>query len=381
MMMTDRGVKACGIVLAGVIACWAVGSASASITAVGGTVSTTVQERVDRAPASVSSDRQTLGVDAAEWPLEVTASLTSTDLDGLLVSLGQGFGDFTDPTGLDQPNPEEFGAEVACYSNAESVSYSVQSSAVETRSVVFSAAELGGAAGGTREVESTVFLSGAVVFWSTRPDVNLDEMLAELSVTVTRDNTDPPLFETRLELAGGTGPEVRPVATGPIRLEVIGVDELADEGANAESVAILEQVGENGTLVIVLVPPQEHAYTYDVVTDEVFALTATLEARVRNIPGGTGVAAVVGRPFRNLAEFIGLGLSGLDGEAVQRSLNEATAKREIGLIPAASSTSPQPAWGLCGAFGLEGVALLSLATFLTLAGNRLPKRPDVISRQ
>jgi len=88
-------------------------------------------------------------------------------------ALGEAFGEFADPTRLDQPNPEEFALEVAGYSNVESVSYSVRSSAIESRTVVFTTegnalapVEIDFDADGTREVESTVFMSGAIILWS-----------------------------------------------------------------------------------------------------------------------------------------------------------------------------------------------------------------------
>ncbi len=350
-----------GVVLQAVLlACWMAGAASAEITDTGATVFATVQELIDATPASLNSHQQTLGVDSLEPPLSAHASLTSTNLEGVLVSLGQGFGHFVDPTRLDQPNPEELGAEVACYSNARSVSYSVQSSAVESRTVVFSPSQIEFNDDGTQTMESRVFLSGAVVFWSTEPGRNLDEMLAELRVSVMRADTGETLFESTLLLTGAAAAEVRTEVIGPIRSEVVSLDDLLAEGADADSIAILEQVRAQGTLLIVLLGPQEHTYTYSVTPDDAFILTATFEARVRNIPDGTGVAAVLGRPFQNLAEFIELGLPGVNGQAVQRSLNDATAKRALGLVPTATSSPLRRSGALCGAFGLEFLALLPL---------------------
>src|SRR5262245_22062193 len=92
--------------------------AACAVLATNAVVSTTVQELIDGVPGSVNNDRKQLGVDVTEPPLEVFADLVSTDLNGQLESLGQGYGRFSDPTLSTQANPQEFAIEVECYSNA-----------------------------------------------------------------------------------------------------------------------------------------------------------------------------------------------------------------------------------------------------------------------
>ncbi len=365
---TVRG-KAFGCLGLLVLALGVATPAWATVGRIAATVSTTVQERIDDAPASVSNDAKTLDPDAPEAPVGVVASLTSTDLQGHAVSMGQGFSDFADPTRLDQPNPEEFGVEVACFSSAESIAYIVDGSAVETRSVVFLASEIRFDDDGTQTVESRIYVSGAIVLWATERNRDLSEMLAHLTLTVTREDTEATLFQAGLELVGASDARVLTTPTGPIQAEEVGLDALVEEGADVESIATLERVRDEGSLVIVLIPPQVHTYTYDVTADEPFNMIAALEARVRNVPGGTGVALVAGRPFENLAAFVERGLPGVDGHALERAVNEATAKRQID-----ASASGRAAGRLCGAFGLEFGALAGLSLFgvfrLHLRGGR-----------
>ncbi|MEK7731471.1 MAG: hypothetical protein AAB363_06395 [Planctomycetota bacterium] len=325
-------------------------------------VETTVQELIDGAPGSVNADDGEFTADGVDLPLSVSVTLTSTDLDGALVSLGQGFSEFADPARLDLPNPQEFALEVACYSNAESISYSVTSIASEARTVLFtrrgsSAAppEISFVGGSTRQVESRVFLSGAVVLWSTNAETNLDELRLELAVTITRDDDVTPLFETTLTVDGD---DINPSATGPIRFELVDLSELETLGLDEATLTVLQQVEAVDTLLVVVIPPQEHAYRYVVSADEELTLNAGLEVRVRNAPGGTGVAAVLGRPFQDLADFIERGLPGVDGEVVQRSLNDATANRAISLVPSPDTTRAIPR--LCGAGGAAMIGLIFL---------------------
>jgi len=343
------------------------------------TVATTVQELINADPGSVNNDREEASIEPGELPLVVSADLTSTDLNGMLVSLGQGFSVFADPARLDQANPEEFALEAACYSDSESVSYSVTSRAVEDRTVLFARAgnqsappEIAFPLSGVRTVESRIFLSGAVVCWSKTPGKSLIDLLADLQITVTRGSAETPLFRTTLVLNGTEDGTVAPTRTGPIRFEIVDLAELESLGVDADSMAVLRRVAEDGTLVVVVVPPQEHAYRYSVRADERFVLTATLEARIRNAPGGTGVAAVLGRPFEDLADFIDLGLPGVEGVALERSINAAASARTLGLVSEAPPPRASAGGGMCGAFGMEATVMLSLGLFLTL-GRSAPR--------
>ena len=352
-------------------------------------VSTTVQELIDGVPGSVNADDAAFPAAGADLPLAASATLTSTDLNGALVSLGQGFSEFADPTRLDQPNPEEFALEIGCYSNAESVAYSVLSQALESRSVIFTRAgnpaappEISFGLGSARDVESSLFLSGAVVFWSTHAETNLDELRVELTVRVSRGDTPTPLFETTLRIDGR---DAAVSATGPIRHDRVGLDELAALGVDDATLAILRRVQDEGSLMVLVIPPQEHAYGYSVTADEELTLNADLEVRVRNAPRGTGVAAVLGRPFEELSAFIEKGLPGVDGEAVQQSLNKAISQREMGFVPSPDTartipsrlrTSPTPR--LCGAGGVAMIGLslsLGLRRTVTDYGKRRGKSP------
>ena len=350
-------------------------SAQGAIIDIDAAVSTTVQELIDGAPGSVTSDAEQLDGGFSDLPLLASGDLVSTDLEGVLVSMGQAFSGLEDPTRLKQPNPEEFGVEVECYSNADSVSYSVISSASESRTVVFTTAgsslappEIDFGLGSRRTVESRVFLSGAIIFWSTDAELSLDDMLGELTVTVTRDDTGAVLFETALTVAGDGVENVEPVSSGPIRFDILEVEDLTQEGLDQETVAALEELAGTGTLVIIAIPQQEHAYTYTVTADQPLVITATMSTRARNIPGGTGVAATFGRPFENLADFIEQGLDGIDGAGIERSINAKSA-RSIGLVESQDPSTSRPQ-RLCGMLGLESAALLALSLVALVARPR-----------
>ncbi len=377
MSMTHRRSGTWGVVALVSVTCGVAAHATGAIIGTDASVSTIVQELIDGTAGSVNSDSEQLDAGSSNLPLVASGGLTSTDLDGVLVATAHGLSEFADPTRLDEPNPEEFALEVGCFSHADAVAYSVNSVAEEARTVVFTTpgsslapSEITFGLDGTRAVESRIFLSGAVIFWSTEPGLDLSDMLSEFHVTVTRDDTGASLFDTTLTISGSGTDDVQPAATGPIRFEVIGLDDLAEEGVDDGTLAILESVERTGTLIVVVIPEQEHVYTYTVRANQPFVLRAEFSALVRNAPGGTGVAAVLGRPFENLADFIDEGLPGVNGTALQRSVNSATAARVIGLVPAAAPPTSRSAKGLCGTFGLESAALLIPALFLTFGRRR-----------
>lgn len=372
----------CAIVAVTAWCTWA-SPARAAIIDIDATVSTTVQELIDGSPGSVSGDENQYNGDSTTLPIQALGDLMSTDLEGALVSMGQGFSEFSDPTRLDQPNPEEFALEVAAYSNTESIAYSATSSATESRTVVFTTPgstvappEIDFGILNTQTVESRVFLSGAILLWSTTPEASLDETQAEFDITVTRDDTAAVLFETTMTVTGEAEGDAEVDTEGRMQFERLILDDLADEGIDADTIAVLQSVEQNGTLVIVAIPPQEHAYTYTVTADEPLVLTAQLNAHIRSGPGGTGVAAAFGAPFANLADFVEEGLPGVNGLAVERSINDATASREIGLVGVDTGLPPgtnMPSTRrVCGIFGLEWAALAMFALFLRV--NRFHRR-------
>lgn len=347
-----------------------VGLVDAAIVNTTGSVETVIQELVDGTVASTSSATDTLNTDQSNFPLLASGELTTTDLDGTSLSLGQGFSQFLDPTRLNQPNPESFALEVSSYSNAADTAYVVTSTASETRTVLFAGpdnptlqAEIQFDDDLTREILSRVYLSGAVVLWSTDDDVNLNGLMADITVTITNGATGEILFGTTLSVDVNTGGAVNATTTGDIRVQQVNINAFINSQVDDDTANILDEVEENGTLIILTIPQQFHNYTYTVTADTPFLLTANLEMTVRNAPGGTGVAATLGRPFENLAEFIEEGLPGVDGETIEKTING-----EINQSLAGLDDKPEgqtlPGDSFCGAFGVElmifGLLFLSL---------------------
>lgn len=336
-----------------------VGLADAAIVNTAGSVETVIQELVNGVIASTTSATDVLNVDQSNFPLLASGELSTTDFDGTSLSLGQGFGQFLDPTRLDQPNPESFALELSCFSNAADTAYIVTSSASETRTILFAGPdnpsvqpEIQFRDDLTREIQSRIYLSGAVVLWSTDDEIDLDGLLADINITITNNATNEVLFATTLAVDVAVGGTVETNTTGDIRFQQVNTNSFINSELDDETGAILQRVEENGTLIILTIPEQFHNYTYTVTADVPFVLAANIEMTVRNVPGGTGIAATLGRPFENLAEFIEDGLPGVDGSAIEKTINGEITQSIAGLDDKPEGQT-LPGFSLCGAFGIE----------------------------
>lgn len=383
------GMRAPLWVMAGAVVTMLATAASGAIIATSAQVVTTVQELIDGAPASVSSDSAVFDGTAADLPIVASGALSSTELDGTVIAQAHSVSTFADPTRLATANPAEFGLEVGGFSNAESVAYTIFSTGTESRTVVFQRAGAGGAvageiafrADGTQVVESTVFFSGAVIVWTRgeddgEGDGDREDMLSALRVTVTTGGGTT-VFDTRVTVTGDPGASDAVTTSGPIVAERVAMEDLIAEGVDASAAAVLADLAERANVTFVIVPRQQHRYSYTVTADEPLVLTAEFQANVRHAPRGTGAVAVWGRSFEMLAGLIEDAIPGIDGERVEMSMNDAAARRSVGAVARADetgTTTRATAPAMCGALGGGAPAMLLAGLGLSLVGRRGRRR-------
>ena len=133
-----------------------------------------------------SSDEalESFGDTGLTLPIATRANLDFVESNGTLVGRGIAVADFADPTQLTSTrNPEEFGLEADCFSGGASTC-ELDSSVVERRTVVFTAAELGNPAGGIQTVRSAFFPSGAIFLWSLDDDRDLTGLSAVFTFNI-----------------------------------------------------------------------------------------------------------------------------------------------------------------------------------------------------
>ncbi|UCF33880.1 MAG: hypothetical protein JSV78_00955 [Phycisphaerales bacterium] len=338
-------------------------------------VTTTVQELIGGEPASASLDEEQLEPDRVGFPLGASSELVSTDLEGRVASFGSAISDLLDPARLAEANPAEFGLEVSCFSNLPSTAYIVRSVGVERRTLVFSSSSgvdsfpIQFNADGTRTIESEIFFGGAMIFWSTDPGPSFEGFRGELSVIVGRDAEVNPLFVAEMIVEGDPFAEPTPSSEGPIIFAIGGIELLTD-GIDQSAIDALEELDAVASVAVVLVPFQSYTYTYTVREEQEFELTAGFEARVQNVPEGTGVAAAWGRDFAHLAGLLEDALPEINGAAVQASINKAMNRPPESLQNDAASAQSNARGTLCGIFGPAALVLLSVLFLMKLRVTR-----------
>lgn len=334
---------------------------SGAIIGIQADVSASVQELIDGASASINSDQESWDGIADVLPLQGFSELTTTDLDGVFTARGEAVSDFLDPARLDQANPEELGAEAGAFSTGDVTSYIVEAIATERRTILFTRdsdvvpVQIDFRADGTQTVESTIFVSGAILVWSTQADRDLSDALGEVSFVITGSDVPAPLFEATVSVRGQASGNVSVDATGGIEVEQGGLELLA--GDDPATDIVVNQLAGLATVYVVLIPPQEHQYEYEVQADQNLELTAVLNARAENLPAGVGVATVVGRPFGKLAELLGDAFPALDGSRIQTAVNGANRALGEPSGTSGSAATAQKLPALCGAVGFAGMAL------------------------
>jgi len=348
-----------------------------------GKVDTAVQERMEGVRSSVDIDSDQYTLRRNPEFIDAVARLSVGDLQGISLSAARGFCTLDDPTIATTNNPAEFGLELGCFSNAPKINYEVRGTATETRRIAFVLSDfLFTPIDPTQNlVESTVFVGGSLLFWSPKPDVGLADTRAEVTVTIrdSRLNPDEPVLLEKLVFEGDADGAVRmageqqnglmPQLQFSIRdLNQLRSDALQPGEAGQLAGDIADQADRLGlqTFVLVLIPHQSLSYTYDFELNTEFDLEAEFQLRVENAPDGTGVAAVLGRPFDSLADLLEQSVQGINGMVVQKSINKLAGRGVDGVTGTSQHhglASPDRATrpvGLCGAFGIEALGLMLL---------------------
>jgi len=334
---------------------------------------TRVQEFVAGQPLSFDQAFEEFEVTSAELPLGVAANLVSPGAIDTLAAQGRGLADFFEPRIAPGENPAELALEADCVSLDSNISYQVTASTVETRTISFTRLELAPAGNADREVESSIFLSGAVFVWSQEPGMDLTGLDGEMLLTVEQirsledaEGEEPveetkTVFSTSIGVRGGPHGALEPLAEGGVSF-VFGGPEILLDAVGSDS-ALDRYLDVMGTVRVLLVPEQEFRYRYHAVAEEEFRLQAAMSVEVANLPDGTGVSAVFGRPFDSLADMIDAAFLDVEGKTIQSAVNLAQAKAQAPTgphPPGAARAAAAPPARLCGTMGAGGVALLLL---------------------
>ena len=344
--------------------------ARAEILQIDARLSAEVQEFVAGEEGSFDSAFEEFGTTSAVLPIQVAARLLPPEDTGTNGFVAGAVADFRDPAASLTPNPGEFGLETHTSSAGPERSFLGRAVATEKRGIIFSAEELDRSADESeRPVRSSVFVSGAAVIWSEDPARDLTGLSVTLQIVIEQQvpDADPvTVFEALLTVEGAPNGQVTLHSPDGI-LAVLGGPDLITAAAGYSEDELLEELAALGHVHLVLIPEQELTYSYTAPEDVEFAIEADVEARVVNVPGGTGVGAVFGRSFEALVQALsGTVHTRTKGAATQAAVNAALANTATvdASEPEQGRAFASPA-SPCGVIGV-GTLAMTFALFLVM---------------
>jgi len=323
----------------------------AEVTTLSGLALVQVEELRFGSPGDSSVVSDTFPGTSGELPLQVAASLVSSDPN--LPAAAAAAAQFADPRTLAQPNPEEFAINLALASRSEHVRYTAHATAQETRGVRFAPGELspGSQAGDQVELMGRLFLDGALAVFAPHAEADLRDASVRLHVSIVKRTVgedDETLFDGEIELVGLPNGMARVGARGDFPVAQLVQTDLAAASDEFAAFSVL------------ILPQLDLDYPYTATVGQPFELIARLEVEAESPAGDAGVAAVIGTPVDALGTVIGLTRDKATAEKFLAALERERAN------PTGEPAFPRaqaPLLGLCGLFGFE-----SLLGLLALVG-------------
>jgi len=291
-------------------------------------------------------------------PAITNAQIDGLSQDGVVTSSGQCTAVADDSRTSTPTLPfanNDLGLDLGGFSTDGITSYIVDGHAEQTRVLKFSRSEVSFPTLGDGTVSSTLSVAGALVVVSTSPNPDLTGVELNVAFTViqSRPGSDP---TTRLtgtgKLTGGPNGQLTFTGSGaviPFFFPVLDV------------LAIVPSLRDQpfSFLKAVAFPANVFSYVYPVAPDEEFQLTASFTSQVKVPTNNVGAVAVFGLPQEALGEIMSRVRqddSGVRAEQAIASIVDTTGRTgaKVGL----------PFFSVCGALGVESLALTACATLL-----------------
>ena len=363
----NRPLKASVLLVTGLAAIggwgWAGGpSAQAEMVDITAVVDATAVQFIEDEATLV--DRETLEVSAGQTGAAIASIEDLGPLGSIPLASATSRVFFRDPFTPGPPGEflSEFGGELLAVMLDTHTRQEVTGDVFESRSIRVTPLEAEASPDGQVGVTGEMYLHGAVLIWSDRPDDDLETLEALVGFEIEREGEEP-----RFVLSGAI--EVQGVAGSQIVVTTHGV---LDETDIVE-VDISADFPELGTVHLVMFPQLLLPYVYGVQVDEVYELTGRLRLKGTTVPDFVGVAVTAGGPFEDLAETLDRLYAGDVGTRLQERVEV-----ELGRFP--EPVRPVIAFEqlseACAPLGVEAaglVSLLGLASFGS-GGRRLVRR-------
>ena len=344
---------------------WSAALVNAEVTEIRSQIVSTSTEFVDGVPGSTDESIEEYPGTSSQLPIESLSGLGNFEGNSEGEFGARGIATFRDPSLSAVANPGEWGIEADCFSLDPSISYEVMSQITEERDIVFTKADLasGSNTGSGSDSQNpseqssddvavlgNVFVSGGVLLWTDDSNSDLSDVDVEMIVIVTQvggssETANQELFRATVNVDGSadgtialsTQGGVFAISDGPGMLLASNIGGIDD---------VVGQLDATGNVHLVVLPGQVISYGYKAQPDDPFTLEAKVLCRVNNRAGGTGVAAVFGRPFRSLSAVIAPKISEESAALAQSAMNRTI---EESTVPNLVET---PVTRGCGAIGV-----------------------------
>ena len=286
-------------------------------------------------------------------PAVATARIDFFDDNGEISAGGTALSVFENPNLSGFGNPNDVGLDLSCFTDDDKATWLVQGTASESRVIVLDAPAntTGVPTIGPSTANSNLLISGVLVITSLNAERDLTGVEATFNISVTQ------------RLANGDSMEVAAgslvMAGGPM-----GTVEIQEATGVLAPVAppVIDFSGLVATLPVVnavIFAGTQIPYTYEFTPGEEFELELNVDAQVRNVPGGTGAAAIFGLPqlgFGDLLARVKNDDRGRELEAIIAQQVDTTGAAYVNNGPGLPFLFP-----FCGALGMEaGLMLLAV---------------------
>lgn len=330
-----------------------VNRALGEVTAISGSASARVVQYGPNIPTETDSSVASVPTTVPNPPAVAEAELNRVQTDGAVTAGGRAMAVFEPPNLSGFGVPNDVGFDLGCFTDDNETTWLVEGIVNERRTITLSSNQSGTeiVVGPTERARSRIVLSGVMLITSLDPVRDLTGVEVELNVSITQydEMATPPSKEVlagTLVLRGGPG----------------GAVTVAE--ATGAFASIAPPVLDFSSLVInlplvkaVIFAGVELPYEYDYRPNRPFDLALEVSSRIRNIPGGTGGAAVFGLPQANLGDILGRVKNDDRGDQL-----EAVIAEQVDTTGAAYQGPGIPSlFPACGLFGIESALTIFAA--------------------
>lgn len=325
----------------------------AEVTDITGSARARVVQYGPNIPTETDSSVSTVPTTVPNPPAVAEAELNRVENEGNITAGGRAMAVFEPPNLSGFGLPNDVGLDLGCFSDDNETTWLVEGTVNERRTIRLSSNQSGTeiVAGPTERARSRIVLSGVMLMTSLDPARDMTGVEVELNVTVTKydEMMTPPsekVLTGQLILRGGPGGAVTVAEATGAFADI--APPVLDFSALVVNLPLLKAIIFAGV---------ELPYEYDYRPNRPFDLELEVSSQVRNIPGGTGGAAVFGLPQSGLGDILAKVKHDDRGDQLEAVISDHVDTTGAAYQNSVGIPSLFPA---CGLFGIESALTIGI---------------------